>query len=534
MRSIVAGAAALGFVFATAAMPALAQKSGGTLRVLHRDTPASASIHEEATISVNMPYMSVFNNLVFFDPKEKINSPEKIVPELATAWSWSADKTKLTFTLREGVKWHDGKPFTSADVVCTWNQLIGKKDDRVAEAFRKNPRKVWYDNVKDITADEPLKVTFHLGRPQASLLAMLAAGYSPVYPCHVPAREMRAKPVGTGPFKFAEYKRSESIRLVRNPDYWKKGRPYLDALQFTIIDNRSTRMLSFVTGQFDLTFDSDITFPMVADVRSQAPNAVCEERPTNVNSNLIVNNAAPPFDNPKIRQAMVMALDRRGFIDILSQGKEKVGAAMLPGPEGVWGMPQDMLRELPGYGDDLAKNRAEARKIMESLGYNEGKLLPVKISTRNIAIYRDPAVILIDQLRQIHIAGELEPIDTAVWHAKVLKKDYSVGMNLTGVGVDDPDVNFYENFTCKSERNYTGYCNPEVEKLIDAQSREADLEKRKKIVWEVERKLVEDVARPVISHGRANTCWHPHMKGLVLQHNSIYNGWRFEDVWLDK
>ena len=136
MRLIVTGAAALGFVFASAAVPALAQKSGGTLRVLHRDTPASASIHEEATISVNMPYMSVFNNLVFFDPKEKINSPDKIVPELATAWSWNADKTKLTFTLREGVKWHDGKPFTSADVVCTWNQLIGKKDDRVAEAFR--------------------------------------------------------------------------------------------------------------------------------------------------------------------------------------------------------------------------------------------------------------------------------------------------------------------------------------------------------------------------------------------------------------
>jgi peptide/nickel transport system substrate-binding protein len=514
--------------------PALAQKSGGVLRVLHRDTPPSASIHEEATISTVMPYASVFNNLVFFDPKEKRNSIDNIVPELATEWSWSPDNTKLTMKLREGVKWHDGKPFTAADVVCTWSQLIGKQDNRVAEAFRKNPRKVWYSNLQDITADSPQQVTFHLGRSQPSFLAFLAAGYTPIYPCHVPARVMRTAPIGTGPFKFAEYKRGELIRLVKNPDYWKKGLPYLDGITFNIIENRSTRMLSFVTGQFDLTFDSDITFPMLKDVKEQAPNAVCEARPTNVNTNLIINNAAPPFDNPKVRQALLLTLDRKTFIDILSQGHEKVGAAMLPTPNGVWGMPEEMLRELPGYGVDIEKNRAEARKIMEGLGYSAGNTLKVKVSTRNIAIYRDPAVILIDQLKHIYIEGELEPIDTAVWFSKVLKKDYSIGLNLTGVGVDDPDVNFYENFTCKSERNYTGYCNPEVEKLIEAQSAELDREKRKRIVWEVERKLVEDVARPVISHGIANTCMQPFVKNLVLQHNSIYNGWRFESVWLDK
>jgi peptide/nickel transport system substrate-binding protein len=196
-------------------------------------------------------------------------------------------------------------------------------------------------------------------------------------------------------------------------------------------------------------------------------------------------------------------------------------------------MPKAMLEELPGLGD-LAKSRAEARKIMESLGYGPDKPLKVKVATRNIPIYRDPAVILIDQLKQIYIEGELEAIDTPVWHAKVARKDYQVGMNLTGLGVDDPDVNFYENFTCKSERNYTGYCNPDVEKLIDTQSRETDREKRKKIVWEVDRKLAEDGARPVIMHNVENTCWQPHVKGIVLQHNSIYNSWRFEDIWLDK
>ena len=118
-------------------------------------------------------------------------------------------------------------------------------------------------------------------------------------------------------------------------------------------------------------------------------------------------------------------------------------------------------------------------------------------------IYRDPAVILIDQLKQIYIDGELDVDRHRIWYAKVTRKDYTVGLNLTGIGVDDPDSDFYENYACGSERNYTDYCNPEVEKLIDQQSQETDLEKRKKIVWEIDKKLHEDVARPIIYYERA-------------------------------
>ena len=124
-------------------------------------------------------------------------------------------------------------------------------------------------------------------------------------------------------------------------------------------------------------------------------------------------------------------------------------------------------------------------------------------------------MILIDQLKQIYIEGELEPIDTTVWYNKIQRKDYQVGMNLTGVGIDDPDVNFYENYYSTSDRNYTGYKNPEVDKLIDQQSAEPDREKRKKIVWEIEKKLAEDGARPMIGYNVANTCWTPQMKGVA-------------------
>jgi peptide/nickel transport system substrate-binding protein len=511
--------------------PATAQKQGGTLRIYHRDNPPSASPHEESTVSVTQPFMAVFNNLVLFDQSKPLNSPETIVPDLAASWSWDASNTKLTMKLREGVKWHDGKPFTAKDVQCTWHRLIGKNGE---EEFNRNPRKVWYYNLREVTTAGDHEATFHLGHPQPSFLMLLASGFSPVYPCHLSQRDMRTKPVGTGPFKFVELNRNVSIKLARNPDYWKKGRPYLDAVEMRIIESRSTRILAFVSGEFDMTFDRDITIPLLKDMRAQAPKAVCELGPTNVSTNLIVNTAAPPFDNPKIRQAMALALDRKAFIDILEGGEAQMGGAMLPGPEGQWGLPPDELAKLPGYGTDVEKNQAEARAIMAGLGYGPGKPLKVKVSVRNIAIYRDPAVILIDQLKRIHIDGELEPIDSTVWYAKVQRRDYTVSLNLTGVAVDDPDVNLIENYTCKSERNYTQYCNQEIDDLIFRQSKEVDLAKRRQLVWDVERKLALDVVRPIIFHNKRATCWHPHVKGVVLHHNSIYNNWRLEDVWLDK
>ena len=194
MHTMVAGVA-LAAVLAAAAV-AQETKRVGVKKIYHRDSPASASIHEEATYSTNVPFMSVFNNLVVYKQDVPQNSMASIVPDLATSWSWSADNKDLTFKMRDGVKWHDGKPFTASDVKCTFDKLMDKTEDK----FRKNPRKTWYSNVADVSVDSPNQVTFHLNRPQPSLLALLASGYSPIYPCHVSAREMRLHPIGTGPF----------------------------------------------------------------------------------------------------------------------------------------------------------------------------------------------------------------------------------------------------------------------------------------------------------------------------------------------
>jgi peptide/nickel transport system substrate-binding protein len=509
---------------------ALAQKRRGILKMYHRDSPASASIHEEATYSTNIPFMGVFNNLVMYNQDVAQNSLSSIVPDLATSWSWNADHTRLTFKLRQGVMWHDGKPFTAKDVKCTFDLLM----DKSRAKFRKNPRKTWYENVTEVATNGDFEASFNLKRPQPALLALLASGYTPVYPCHVSPADMRTRPIGTGPFKFVEFKTNESIKLTRNPHYWKKDRPYLDGIEFTIIPNRSTAILAFIAGQFDMTFPTEVTIPLVKDVKSQAPKAVCEVVPTNVSVNLIVNRDSPPFDHPDVRKAMALALDRKAFIDILTQGQADVGGSMLPPPQGFWGLPPEILASIPGYGPDVAKNREEARKLMQKAGYGPDKHLKVKVSTRNVAVYRDPAVILIDQLKQIYIDGELDVVETANWFSKVARKDYAVGLNLTGNAVDDPDQGFYENYACGSERNYTKYCNKDLEKLFDQQSMEPDIDKRKKLVWEIDKRLQEDVARPIIYHIHAGTCWQPYVKGVTVMVNSSYNGYRYEDVWLDR
>ena len=158
------------------ANPALAQKQGGILRVFHRDSPASMSILEEGSISAIMPMMGVFNNLVLFDQHVPQNRVESIVPELATSWSWSEDGTELSFKLRQGVRWHDGRPFTAADVKCTYDLLSGK----AKEKLRLNYREAWFLNLDEMTTNGDREVTFHLKRPQPAFISLLASGYSPI------------------------------------------------------------------------------------------------------------------------------------------------------------------------------------------------------------------------------------------------------------------------------------------------------------------------------------------------------------------
>jgi peptide/nickel transport system substrate-binding protein len=529
-RPLILGAAAAAFAAAIAATPALAQKSGGVLRMYMPVSPASMSIHEESTVFAQGPMMGVFNNLVVFDQHAKQSTLQSIVPDLASEWSWDEGGTRLTLKLRQGVKWHDGASFTAKDVVCTYDLLLEKSADRL----RANPRKQMLKNLDRVTADGDDQVSFHLKRPQPAFMMLIANGFAPIYPCHVPAAQMRQHPIGTGPFKFVEFKPNEVIRVARNPDYWKPGLPYLEGIEYTVVRNPATAVLAFVSGKFDMTFPNQLTVPLYRDVKSQLPQAICEQTPDGgINRHLLINRDVAPFNNPELRRALTLTIDRKAFVDIISEGEGEIGGVMQPQPEGAWGLPPEELAKLPGYNPDVAKNREEARQIMRKFGYGPDNRLHVKVTTREIPLYRDPAVLLIDQLKEAYVDGELEVVDTSAYFPKIRRKDFVLSLNAQTSGPDpDPTLDLF--YGCGSPLNWDGYCNREIDGLIEKQSREADPGKRKQVVWEIERRLAEEATRPIIFYGKGGTCRQPYVKNVSLMVDSIFNANRREDWWLDK
>ena len=265
------------------------------------------------------------------------------------------------------------------------------------------------------------------------------------------------------------------------------------------------------------------------DIENQKTDATCELPGGNVSTNLIINLTKPPFDNPDLRRAMALSLDRKSFIDILDRGhRPRWRRRWSRRPSGIWGMPKEMLEQLPGYGPDIAKNRAEARAIMQKLGYGPDKRLAVTIvDARHPALSRpggDP-----HRPAQGDLYRRRAPADR---HDAMVPDDDAQGLH----GRAQPDRHlcrrprrlFYENYACGGVGNYNGYCNPEIDKLIDQQSMEPNAEKRKHLVWEIERRLTEDGAKPLVYFNKGATCWQPYVKNETVMENSIYNGWRME------
>jgi peptide/nickel transport system substrate-binding protein len=398
--------------------------------------------------------------------------------------------------------------------------------------LRINPRKDWYANVEAIETPDPRTVVFRLKRPQPSLLMLLASGYSPVYPAHVPPAEFRTRCVGTGPFKLKEWRKGEYVEYVRNPDYFVPGRPYLEGVRYVIIAERGTRFAALQAGRLDAAMPIEGTRTIAAQLKAAVPRMVVTEMNGNVNDNILLNVRRAPFDDARMRRAVSFAIDRRAYVRAVHQGGAVVGASLAPRPGGTWGLLERDLAGLPGYGRP-ADDKARARALLAEVGYGPGKPLRVEVSIRAIPQYVDFASFVINELKQVGIDATLKQIETAQWHAMATRGDYQIGANLTGIGPDDPDANYYENYACGSPRNYSQYCNEEVMKMFDAQSQELDPKKRLALNVAIQKKLEADAARPILDWKiDFFTVW-PHVKNLI-PHQSIYNFGRMQEVWSDK
>jgi peptide/nickel transport system substrate-binding protein len=521
----------LAIVAAPLAAAAQEGKPGGVLRLVHReDLPQGFALHETATNSVTWPAMPCYSNLVLFDQLKQIERPETIVPELAERWSWQDNYRNLVFFLRKDVKWHDGQPFTSRDVKFTFDMV--REAPEAQAKLRLNPRKEWYSNVEAIETPDPYTVVFRLKRPQPSLLTMLASGYSAILPAHVPPAEHRTRCIGTGPFKFKEWRRGEFVELVKNPDYFVKGRPYLDAIRYIVVVERGTRVAALKANQVDVAFPGETSAPIAEQLKASVPGITLTRTTSNVNENILINTKRPPFDDVRVRRAISLAIDRRAYIRAVHQGEAFVGASMIPQPWGVWGLIDKDLGQLPGYGP-AADNKAAARKLLAEAGFGPSRPLQVEVATRAIAIYLDFAAFVINELKQVGMEPTLKQVETAQWHPLATRREFQIAANLTGIGVDDPDANFYENYACGSPRNYSDYCDEQTMRLIDQQSQEIDPKKRLALVWQIQKKLEEDAPRPVMGWRSDRFAHYPYVKNLI-PHQVVYNCCRLQDTWLDR
>ena len=506
-------------------------KTGGIVRFMHREElPQGFAIHETSTNSVTWPAMPCYSNLVIYDQAKPIERPETIVGELAEKWSWQDNYRNLVFFLRRNVKWHDGQPFTSKDVKFTFDVVREAKD--APTRLRLNPRKEWYSNIEAIEAADPYTVVFRLKRAQPSLLAMLASGYSPVLPAHVPLAEHRARCIGTGPFKYKEWRRGEFVELVRNSDYFVKGRPYLDGVRYVIVAERGTRVAALQSAQVDVAYPGDTTVSIAQQLKAAVPSMVFTETPTNVTENLLLNTKKPPFDNVAVRRALSLAIDRRAYVTAVHSGSAIIGASLLPKPWGAWGLLEKDVSQLPGYGKS-AQDKERARRLLAEAGFGPAKPLRVEMVTRAIAIYLDFASFVVNELKAVGVEATLKQVETAQWHPMVTRREFQIGANLTGLGLDDPDASFYENYACGSPRNYGDYCDEGVMRLIDEQSQELNPTKRMALVAQIQRKLEEDAARPTMGWRVDRFAHHAYVKNLI-PHQVVYNCCRLQDVWLDK
>ena len=506
------------------ASPAAAQapRPGGVITLMQREELAVGfAIHETATIATVWPALPCFNNLVVFDQLKRVESVDSVVRDLAEKWSWQDGYRNLVFFLRKDVRWHDGKPFTAKDVKFTFDTI--REAPESTARLRTNPRKDWYANVEAIEAADPYTVVFHLKRPQPSLLLMLASGQSPVYPAHVLPAEHRNRCVGTGPFKLKEWRKGESVEYVKNPDYFVKGRPYLDGLKYLIISERGTRTAALQSGRLDAASPGETTRAIAEQLKAAVPGMVITQVGAGNADNLLINSTRPPFNDVRVRRALSYAIDRHAYVRSVAQGGATVGAALAPRPYGLWGLGEKELASLPGYGNPR-DDKAKARALLAEAGFGPPHGLKTEVLVRGIASYLDFASFVISELKQV---------DTVQWYSLLARKEYQIGANISGFGLDDPDANFYENFGCTSIRNYTGYCNELVMKLIDQQSQELDPKKRLALVQQILRKLEEEAARPMMGWRFDYHAQWPYVRNLV-PHHYLYTYGRMQEVWLDK
>ena len=464
-------------------------KVGGELVYIVTAEPPTFDAHQSTTFATLQPISPHYSLLYRLDPADNVN---KIIPDVADGMPQiSTDKLTWTVKIRTDVTFHDGTKLTSEDVKATYDKII--KPTGVP-----SPRASAYAAVDSVSAPDPATVVFKLKFATASFQASLASPWNYLYS----AAKLKADPkfyekniMGTGPFTFVEYVKGSHWAGKKNPNYFIKGKPYLDSYKAVFIGDISRQTAAIQSKQALIEFRGFT--PQQRDTLSRAlPNELAiQEAPWVCVNYVVFNTTKKPFDDERVRRALTMAVDRWAGGEALSRQTIVKDVGGLMRPKGPFAMSDADLEKIPGFSRDNAKSVEDAKKLLADAGVSN---LAFNFHNRNISTPYEPvAIFLINEWKKIGVTATHTVKETAAYLADLRNKNFDVGLSFNCDFFDEPDLQlakFVSVSKVGAAFNESHYNDSTLDGMIEAQSRETDPEKRKKLVWDIEKYAMGDKA----------------------------------------
>ena len=495
--------------------------TGGVLRQMSITDPVSFDPHNAAASPDNVHNSKLYNNLVWNPDGNTIDL------DVASSYQVSGDGRTITYFLRDDVLFQDGTPLTAKDVKYSLEKIMGLVDGRVSS--RVGPIKEFIsiarpDNGVEVVDDHTLRL--HLETPSASLHSFLATGFAGIMPEGTSQEDLQQMPRGSGPFRIKSLERGAMWEYERNPAYFKEGLPYLDGIQLFLSRDFSASEVAFITGRVELNRASwslsnrPVVEEMVANNRIvvRPYSTYCAPQ------GLLLNATKPPFDNPQLRHAINMGIDRKAYIEVVHNGNAEASLYL---DTGGWGLSAGEIWEMPGFRQPKDEDLAEAQRIVREL-YPDG--LSVDLLSRNSGIYPRQSEFFTGELAKLGIEASVRLVDRAQLFPAGESLDYDIMSYYFCLTTGDPDELFGGYFITGASRNWLGYSNPRIDELYSRQSTELDRDKRRSLVLEMERIIYDDL--PIIPTAVHNLTknHYSHVKDVPIGLTS-YTDERLERVW---
>lgn len=516
------GAAGVAAVLALP-LPAVAQetpKQGGIFRHVVEAEGTTYDCHATATsfsLQVLAPH---YNTLLRFDP---LNYPE-VVGDLADSWTISDDRLTYTFKLKQGVTFHDGSTFDSADIKATFDRIR-----QPPEGITSSRQGQWA-NIASIETPDAETVVFTLKNPNPAQELLFANPWNCVYSAeklaenpNYPATEV----MGTGPFVFGEHNQGSNWKATRNENYFEEGRPYLDGIEAVFINGPG--IINALAGN---QVDAALFSVSPADqerLKQTNPDLVYQNGPFNITNFVTFNLTKAPFDDVRVRQAMNLAVSRAEADQVLPRISVLEGRGLYFPPGSIAARSPEEVMALPGMNDDTEGNREKAKALLKEAGH-EG--LKLTLLNRNLRQPWEPlGIFLLDQWRKIGMEVDQIPAETPQYFAALQSKQFDVAIDFNNTVSVDPNEVLVK-FMPGSPNNYSGLDDPKLTEMFNAQL-VATGEERAKIVKDIEAYILEQAYFIPGFLSKRGVAHHKDVKGWKLPPTTVLN-LQLDTLWLDR